>query len=56
MSRDWRPEEIQQVSEAMKAAGHMGFEEFCKELEEKGFEQIQDKSKFPANCKQLTGK
>lgn len=34
MSRSWTPEEIQQVSEAMKAAGHMGYEEFCEALNE----------------------
>lgn len=34
MSRSWTPEEIQRVSEAMKAAGHMGYEEFCVDLDE----------------------
>lgn len=34
MSRDWTPEEIQLVSEEMKAAGHMGYEEFCEALDE----------------------
>lgn len=34
MSRSWTPEEIQKVSEAMKAAGHMGYEEFCEHLNE----------------------
>lgn len=33
MSRDWTPEELQAASQAMKAAGHMGYEEFCEELE-----------------------
>lgn len=33
MSRDWTPEELQAASEAMKAAGHMGYEEFCEKLE-----------------------
>lgn len=56
MSRDWSPEEIQQVSEVMKAAGHMSFEEFCKELEEKGFEEIPDRNKLPENYQQVTGK
>lgn len=56
MSRDWTSEEIQLVSAKMKAAGHMGFEEFCKELEEKGFEEIPDRSKLPANDQQVTGK
>ena len=52
MSRDWTPEEIQIVSEEMKAAGHMGFEEFCKALEEQGFTEIP----VPANERQVTGK
>lgn len=34
MSRDWTPEELQKASEAMKAAGHMGYEEFCEDLNE----------------------
>lgn len=50
MSRDWTPEEIQMVSEEMKAAGHMGFEEFCKALEEHKFELIP----VPANDRQVT--
>ena len=29
MSRDWTPDEIQMVSEVMKASGNMGYEEFC---------------------------
>lgn len=33
MSRDWTPAELQAVSQAMKAAGHMSFEEFCEGLE-----------------------
>lgn len=32
MSRDWTPDELQAASAAMKTAGHMGYEEFCKEL------------------------
>lgn len=32
MSRDWTEDELQAVSAAMKAAGHMGYEEFCAEL------------------------
>ena len=52
MSRTWTPEEIQIVSEEMKAAGHMGFEEFCKALEEQGF----TKTVAPANYQQVTGK
>jgi len=37
MSKDWTPEEIQIASEAMKAAGNMGYEEFCEELDRIGF-------------------
>ena len=33
MSRDWTPEEIQAASDAMKAAGHMSYEEVCAELD-----------------------
>lgn len=33
MSRDWTPDELQAASAAMRAAGHMGYEEFCEELE-----------------------
>lgn len=33
MSRDWTPDEIQAASAAMKAQGHMGYEEFCAHLE-----------------------
>ena len=32
MSRDWTPEELQAASAAMIAAGHMSYEEFCREL------------------------
>ncbi|MCD8395902.1 MAG: hypothetical protein LUD12_01710 [Lachnospiraceae bacterium] len=32
MSRDWTQEELQAASVAMKAAGHMSYEEFCEEL------------------------
>lgn len=52
MSRDWTAEEIQIVSEAMKAAGNMGFEEFCKDLEAQGFTKIPE----PANDRQVTSK
>lgn len=37
MSKDWTPDEIQIASEIMKAAGHMGYEEFCEELDRVGF-------------------
>lgn len=40
MSRDWTEEELKEVSKAMKAAGHMSFEEFSDELEKKGFTVI----------------
>lgn len=33
MSRDWTPDELVTASAAMKAAGHMGYEEFCAELD-----------------------
>ncbi len=33
MSKDWTQEELQQISRVMKAAGHMGYEEFCEFLE-----------------------
>lgn len=33
MSRDWTSEELQAVSKAMKAAGHLSYEEFCEKLE-----------------------
>ena len=52
MSRTWTPEEIQLVSEEMKKAGHMGFEEFCEELERQGFE----KTPVPTSDQQITGK
>ena len=33
MSKDWTEKELQQASRVMKAAGHMGYEEFCESLE-----------------------
>ena len=33
MSRDWTPEELQAASAAMKAAGHMSYEEFCADVD-----------------------
>lgn len=33
MSKNWTPEEIQTASAAMKAAGHMSYEEFCAEVD-----------------------
>lgn len=43
MSRDWTPEELQAASEAMKAAGHMGIEEFCEALNSGGMTPAGDK-------------
>lgn len=45
MSRDWTPEEIQEVSKAMKAAGHLGFEEFCEELDRGGMTPAAEEEK-----------
>ena len=42
MGRDWTQEELQNASKAMKAAGHLGYEEFCEQL---------DKTIFTAYCK-----
>lgn len=39
VSRDWTPEELAAASAAMKAAGHMSYEEFCEELARKGFSE-----------------
>ena len=36
MSRDWTPTELAAASVAMKAEGHMSYEEFCEELEQTG--------------------
>ena len=33
MSRDWTPAELQAASNAMKAHGEMGYEEFCRYME-----------------------
>ena len=33
MSHDWTPAELQAASSAMKASGHMSYEEFCAELD-----------------------
>ena len=32
MSESWTPDELRAASEAMKRAGHMGYEEFCAAL------------------------
>lgn len=36
LSRDWTPDELTAASSAMKAAGHMSYEEFCEELDRVG--------------------
>ena len=36
MSKDWTPAELQAASEAMKAAGHLSYEEFCEALTANG--------------------
>lgn len=43
MSRDWTPEELQAVSQAMKEAGNMSYEEFCDELDRGGFTPTDNK-------------
>lgn len=42
MSKDWTQEELQNASKAMKEAGHLGYEEFCEQL---------DKTIFTVYCK-----
>lgn len=47
MSKDWTAEELQAASSAMKAAGHMSYEEFCEELKRQeeqavGYEILKD--------------
>jgi hypothetical protein len=42
MSRDWTQEELQATSKAKKSAGHLGYEEFCEQL---------NKTIFTAYCK-----
>lgn len=44
MSRDWTKDELQAASKAMKAAGHLGYDEFCEYLE---------KATFTAYCKEV---
>lgn len=36
MSRDWTQEELQIASTVMQEMGELGYEEFCKEIEEAG--------------------
>lgn len=33
MSKDWTPDQLRAASAAMKAAGHMSYEEFCAKLD-----------------------
>lgn len=33
MNRGWTPAELEAASEAMKASGNLGYEEFCEETE-----------------------
>ena len=42
MSSDWTQEELRNASKAMKAAGYLGYEDFCEQL---------DKTIFTAYCK-----
>lgn len=42
MSKDWASKELQAASKVMKAAGHLGYDEFCEQL---------DKTIFTAYCK-----
>jgi len=42
MSKAWTKEKLQNASKAMKAAGHLDYEEFCEQL---------DKTIFTAYCK-----
>ena len=65
MSRGWTQEELQAASEAMKAAGHMSYEEFCADVEattaakEKidAFAQVQtDGVHFCPRCGRMTVK
>ena len=66
MSRSWNEQELRAASAAMKAAGHMSYEEFCEELErqnsfEKDYQAEQENlkacrpiylnlSEFPNSC------
>lgn len=40
MSKDWTHDELAVASAAMKAAGHMGYEEFCMELDRQAGRQM----------------
>ena len=43
MSKDWTPDELQAASRVMKEAGHMGYEEFCEELDRGGLTPAAEK-------------
>ena len=38
MGKDWTKEELEQASKTMMANGQMGYEEFCKQLTDRVFE------------------
>ena len=42
MGRDWTQKELQNASKSMRAARHLGYDEFCEQL---------DKTIFTAYCK-----
>ncbi|MGI6751556.1 MAG: hypothetical protein ACOX4U_02925 [Anaerovoracaceae bacterium] len=42
MSKNWTREKLQNASKSMKDAGHLGYEEFCRQL---------NKTIFAAYCK-----
>ena len=52
MSRSWTPEELAKASEAMKAAGHLGYEEFCEALraQETNRQRLQCHLEEPIGC------
>ena len=63
MSRDWTPEELAAASKAMKAAGHMSYEEFCDYLADREthaalerFGRVQDKYPVCPRCGKMNMK
>lgn len=59
MSRDWTQEELQAASKAMKASGHMSYEEVCAKLDAQEkigrFAPLQRKYNWPCpRCGQWT--
>ncbi|NLB81783.1 MAG: hypothetical protein GX800_09315 [Clostridiaceae bacterium] len=59
MSRDWTKEELENASKAMKAAGQLSYEEFCKQLNKtiltaycKNADENLIKISGPYNCKE----